>query len=56
MSEALEIALNIPTTKPLTFDEAAALVREHVGTPQDIGYQVFDNIAAALSTLSRRQT
>lgn len=56
MTEAHEIASNIPTTKPLTFIEAGALVREHVGTPQDIGHQMFDNIAAALSALSRRLT
>ena len=55
MNEAKEIALTIPTTKALTFDEAAELVRKHVGTPQEIGFQVFDNIAASLSSLSRRK-
>ncbi|GBQ29284.1 hypothetical protein K6L44_02255 [Gluconacetobacter entanii] len=54
MSEAFEIAQTIPTERPLSFDEAAALVRSHVGTPQDVGYQMFDNIASAIKALSHQ--
>ncbi|WEQ60564.1 hypothetical protein [Novacetimonas hansenii] len=56
MSEAFEIAQTIPTERPLSFDEAAALVRSHVGTPQDVGYQMFDNIASAVKALAPEQT
>lgn len=53
-TEAHEIARSLPSPmRALTFDQCRALVREQVGTPQDIGFQVFDNIAAALHSISR---
>lgn len=47
-AEADEVAGAMPVDGIRTFEEACAVVRAQMGSPEEVGFQVFDNTAAAL--------
>lgn len=55
MTEAEEIAWNIADTldeKPTTWEGAVQAVTKFMGTPDEVGHQLHDNVAAALLSQS----
>lgn len=55
MSECSEVAETLPLPEhPITFSEASAIVRANLGSPDEVGYVIFDNIASALAARSKR--
>ncbi len=48
ISEAYEVAKSLPTEGIRAFADAARIVRHHMGLPSEVGFQVFDSVAAAL--------
>ena len=47
-TEADEVAAAMPIHDIRSFEDACAVVRAQMGPPEEIGFQVFDNTAAAL--------
>jgi hypothetical protein len=48
MTECEEVAENMDATGILTWADAEKRVRDSLGLPQDVGFQVFDNVTEAL--------
>jgi hypothetical protein len=47
-TEADDVAENMNVSGIVTMADAEAYVRRTMGTPEEVGYQIFDNVAEAL--------
>lgn len=48
MTECEEVAANMDTTGIRSWSDAAAYVRRTMRSPDDVGFQIFDNVCDAL--------